>query len=570
MEAAWRLTFQGGVDSLAPLLVIVWHSEWMRPDRELWIELHNKLTTIAEAKEPVRILVIIFGDTPDDLGEEEEGNPLIVLLRALAADTLPDAELRSRHVGWASVSEASGFEKAAANWSPPKDPNESALLRLCAVCAEITDWPGGSKSKVELPSLTLTQFFQFLSDPVRFRASILHGAKNPQQERRRLSVLKWLAAHAQIPHSLPLKILVVDNDAKEPKESSQKVVARFVSLQRVSKCPLRFLREAEFYVVSTGFEDLKSEDRREKIPSTKYVAGRWEREDGIPSTIPWAELDLVLQDVMLGNSSGHVTGLELASFYFDACPQALVFLLTGLDIESLVVSGDVNWKFVDAVIPKDGLEGLWFEYGRCFRERFGSMFWLDWATARDPLDRNLLRHLYCSLRKWQIEPDILWHGQNLPEMIDHANRHITALWRLTNEFVGTLIENGGADDSILDRKHRVALALAVWMHDVGHRGDEYLTESMHIRASHAGISERLLLRNPDAYSLDWLLKEVRTFHEPCGRSDTTGRNERLKCRNREKCLGTNENLCLLREVGLLCGHHQSNTPLAARGKNECF
>ena len=554
MEAAWKQTFVEGFSTLSPLLVIVWHSEWVRSDHKLWVKLYQKLTSIHEK---TRILVLIFSETPDDVGEEEQGHPLTFFLRSLAADRLPDPGNRERPVGWASISDVARFQSAAVEWQPCSEPSESALLRLCMVCAELSEWPGGSGSK--LPSLTLTQFFQFLSDPIRFRASILHGAAKPQSERQRLNGLKWLAARALIPRSLPLKVLIVENDPNEPKKSAEKAAKRFKSLSEVSACPLGYLSKSEFYLVSEGFERLKTESARQTIRATKYVDG-WTKQNA-PEEIPWSELDLVLQDVMLGSTSARVSGLELASFYFDACPQALVFLLTRLDIESLVVSGDVNWKFVDAVIPKDGIESLWFEYSRCFRERFGRMFWPDWITGDNP-DRKLLRHLYGSLRKWQVEPDILWHGQTLPEMIDHAHRHITALWRLVNDFVGTLIENGGADDSILDRRHRVALALAVWMHDVGHRGDQYIAGSMEIRKSHAGISEGLLLRNPDAYSLGWLLKPDWLPHSACSEpGDNNGTKERMNCRIDDKCRGQDKSLCLLREVGLLCRHHQSNAPL---------
>jgi hypothetical protein len=181
--------------------------------------------------------------------------------------------------------------------------------------------------------------------------------------------------------------------------------------------------------------------------------------------------------------------------------------------------------------------------------------------------------LFGSLRKWQIEPDILWHGQNLPEMIDHAHRHITALWRFTNDFMGTLMENGGADRKVLSLRNRVAFATAVWMHDVGHRGDEYVSDSMDIRANHAGISERLLLRNPQAYTLDWLLDNEYVPKEECRRQDKVGRSARQECRNALKCKNGGA-ICLLREIGLLCRHHQSNAPLdegsiwrmAVRGK----
>ncbi len=316
------------------------------------------------------------------------------------------------------------------------------------------------------------------------------------------------------------------------------------------------MRDARVYLVSKGFDRLKSPDGREELK--KAFTSR--------EPFGWDEVDLVLQDIVLDDDSKTADGLELVPHYFEACPQALVFVLTSLDIESLVGSGDVNWKYVDCIISKRSLATLWYEYRRCFCERFGRMFWPDWRSIDDKhrQDRRLLRQLFGSLRKWQIEPDILWHGQNLPEMIDHANRHITALWRLTNDFIGTLMENGAANMEVISLRRWIALAIAVWMHDVGHRGDEYLAGPMDVRASHAGISERLLLRNPDAYTLGWLLSDSSIPHKPCRSNEnkTDGRTVRLECRNATQCRAeTEESLCLLREVGLLCRHHQSNAPL---------
>lgn len=569
MKAAWDQTFKEALDKLAPVLVIVWHDAWMRPQyRQLWGDLYNRLL---EIKGATRILMIVFGDTPNDLAEEQYGDPATVLLRALAADRQPQAGDPKPPVGWASITEVNRFETAAVQWHRPEETNKSALLRLCSVCAELSTWT--DRPSNNLPSLTLTQFFHFLADPVTFRARILHGVTDSSLERRRLNTLKWLAARVQVPRSLPLNVLFVENDSQEPIKSAQKVFDRLKFVGTDSACPLRYLQHSNCFVLSEGFHLLKSDQGRKDIRATKFTDGWSQRTQGPTAEIPWLELDLVLQDVMLGDDSGDITGLSLVSFYFDACPQALVFLLTGLDIESLVASGDVNWKFVDAVIAKDGFESLWFEYRRCFHERFGRMFWPGWARVGCPQssgtdvednERQLLRHMFRSLRKWQIEPDILWHGQTLPEMIDHANRHISALWRLVNDFVGTLIENGGADNSLLDLRHRVALALAVWMHDVGHRGDQYVIDSINIRKIHAGISERLLLRNPGAYGLDWLLAKDRTPYPGCRpnmEGKDTGRSDRLECRNQTECREGSQPLCLLREAGLLCRHHQSNAPL---------
>ena len=104
-------------------------------------------------------------------------------------------------------------------------------------------------------------------------------------------------------------------------------------------------------------------------------------------------------------------------------------------------------------------------------------------------------------------------------------------------------------------------ALAVWFHDIGHRGNDFTDDSVEIRASHAGISEYLLLRNPRAFGIEWL--KERCFLEDC-RSSREGLkdNKLLECRNRLACIGPSQNeLCPIRKLGLLCRHHQSNAPL---------
>lgn len=600
MEIAWKQIFKDGLKALSPCLVIVWHEEWLRSEHGLWAKLLEKLRSL-EAN--ARILVVIFGETPDLLGEEKIGNPVKFLLRALVADRAANAKERGGCVGWASISEVARFSSAAVEWSPKGRRDDSALMRLCEVCAAVSN----QKKKLEdYPSVTLEDFFLFLAEPAKFRAARLHGAETAEKGKMGLRLLKWLAAHALTPRKTPLKILLVENkpgkigttptrdDLRKQDNGEDRDLGKIdasiwgrLGNLALKTSPLGYLTEATIYLVTgdveSDFNSLRSvqgrKDLKAKVWKSSASSGRGKAKKGVD--IPWADIDLVLQDIVLDVEDPRLTGLELVSHYFEACPQALVFVLTSLDVESLVGSGDVNWRYVDCLVSKEAMETLWYEYRRCFQERYGRMFWPDWSCA-EPDDRKLLRGLFSSLRRWQIEPDILWHGQTLPEMIDHAHRHITALWKLTNDFIGTLLENGGADTEVLSLRHRVALAVAVWMHDVGHRGDEYIAGSMEIRASHAGISERLLLRNPAAYQLGWLLAESLIPHQSCRAKKSDGgdggRAERLDCRNETSCRskqgGKGQPLCLLREAGLLCRHHQSNAPLdgkslahmAGRGK----
>ncbi len=541
-------------NSKEPVVVIVWHHGWMQTKPNFWRQLHDVLEG---SSNPVRILVTFFGDTPDSFDSKESGKPLSFLIKTMAADVRRSPENHtSGAVGWASITNFTRHVSASVVWRKPDDNADSALLQLCLVAAALGDRRKPGKNSPPRPNLC--EFFRFLSYPDSFLTRCLHD--KPKDAIQGLRVIKWLAVHVTVPKSLPINILLIENKPNVLRKTDD-AIRKDLGHFNLSASPLGFFKKATFYLVEGDFEKLRTDADREEL-----IVKVWKplcSEAPQEAWVPWNEIkddiDLVLQDIVLDNDG--VTGLELVPNYFEACPQALVFLLTSLDVESLVGAGGVNWRYVDCVVSKNAMATLWYEYQRCFQERFGRMFWQDWGAATAG-NRKLLRNLFSSLRKWQIEPDILWHGQSLPEMIDHANRHITGLWRLTNDFVATLIENGGAKPQALSLPNKVALALAVWMHDVGHRGDEYVAGSMEIRASHAGISERLLLRNPDAYGLGWLRQSEHMPHKPCrSKSDTTGCKARLECRNQAGCNGEATPLCLLREVGLLCRHHQSNAPL---------
>jgi hypothetical protein len=608
MELAWEQTFQPGMDALAPRLVIVWHSEWMYPHHGLWNTLYDRLKAIHKGTR-IPVLVTIFGDTPDKVGEEKQDDPLGVFLRALREDADGDS---GRGCGWASLSDASHLKSEAIEW---KATPGSALLRLCKTCAALCDyWNGPAGVELQVP--TLSEFFQFLSDPAFFRARRLHDKQDGATQG--LRVLKWLASHATIPRSLPLNILLVENrpghfpdlrvvsesntcqvPAEDPRALStvNRSIHAALGPLELGATPLGFPREARVYVVSKDFERLKSAGGREDLERTLQAPNSGE---GVPvNDMPpfrWGEVDLVLQDIVLDDNTKKADGLDLVPHYFEACPQALVFVLTSLDVESLVGSGDVNWKFVDCLVSKSALATLWYEYRRCFRERFGRMLWKPWG---DPLtrerqeegaelgDRQSLRDLFGCLRRWQLEPAILGHGQGVQEMIDHAHRHISEVWRLADDFLGTFLDNCRPRDGHLSVPERMLFAMSVWLHDIGHRGDDFLTDSAEIRANHAGISEYLLLRNPEAFGIEWLktdfcLGACKTSPSgtqnycpappsvtppprsapPGGVDSPSAINLLLKCRNSLDCAQEKERgLCIIRKLGLLCRHHQSNAPL---------
>lgn len=585
-------------------LLIFWSLDSYDTDIE-WSELAVRLSELSDATlDILDILVVLPFQSPDQCERIAGGSSPRRLLRSLHADQ----DAAGSAPGWISYEELPAVldqpEGRFLSWSPRPKPSESHLVRYCRCMASLT------KSEGELPlepfligwdektdddvlqtgssAIGPSELHRFLADPTGFATRELHGASayvaspdgRPSQLEgkwtRKLEVLELLAGRLNVPRNLPLNILVVDNDIdglKDWVKLANRVFARDAGPLQ-DEWPgcysLSWLRDANWFLLSkqTEFDQLL----RGEWPSQ---AGVWQFDkDGNPQLegtceVPWGSLDLILQDIMLDPRDSEPTGLEIVPHYLEHCPQSLVFALTGMDVESLIRSGDPAWQQLDAVIPKRRLGSLWWQYYRAFRRRFGRSFWRSWLAADDGPGfgcRQSLRQLFSNLRRWSLEPAILTQGQGVQEMIDHGHRHITALWRLTDDTVGTLLENSSPG---LPTRDLMVFAMAVWLHDIGHRGNEFTDDPADVRAWHGGISEYLLLKNPSAFGLDWLLKNSPCItdlpDDPSHWSPPEPKDHPLlKCRNSLECTTeerTGPELCPIRKVGLLCRHHQSNAPL---------
>lgn len=407
-----------------------------------------------------------------------------------------------------------------------------------------------------------------LNSPGVFEAGLLHdhgkAAHQAEQVKKglerltRTQALAWRRVRAAHGRMAPLNVLIVDNTDwpgvyAYAKEQWQELV-----------------RDDHFRFCFHHYES-PALDRWRCLPLTSPGPGA-EVVSGSHKRIRWDRLDLILQDVHLG--SGEPLGYELAERYFERAPQAMVFLLTSMSLEALA-SSSVAGK-VDRILSKRFIRGLGWEYYQRFRELFGELLWRVWtqtATADKPpaqvkagqhlqppslTSSKQLRHLFGSLRKWSFEPEILFHGYALPEMVDHAYRHTRAVWDLAQGVLAPFLEQR---PEALSPEETVLLCLGIWMHDVGHVGDEHFVDSSDIRPMHGSISDRHLVRNPRALGLEWLLGDcVGECRRPRRASRDRACEARLKNINlREGCAGGH--ICSLRRVGLLARYHQQSAPM---------
>jgi len=552
------------------------------------------------AEEPVRILIAIPAPSPDWQCDIWPGYSPHWLLKSLIED-LNASGAYDACKPWTSFEDLPDRLTNTDNWAKWTRPKGdcSQLIRYCN-CMGILDkklevarfLKLGKDAKESAPmtkeDITTADLHRFLDNPTGYATRELHGVSPDEAVptgritvregiwARKIEVLEFLSGRLFVPRSLPLKILVVDNNINGLEGWANHSANVFGHLKSTFEShPFGWLKKAKWYVLNEQkqFEQIRTATGRFEIKGMqlwKWRNERWEREP-TNRTIKmkdWDKFDLVLQDIMLDRRDKEPTGLDLVPRYLELCPQALVFALTGMDVESLVRSGDIIWQYLDGVIPKRRLGSLWWQYYQAFCRRFGRMFWQPWLNAEDRKgkarieDRQSLRNLFGNLHKWALEPSILAHGQAVQEMIDHGHRHVSGLWQLADDVIGNVVENSAPTNGDLSVPDRMLFAMAVWLHDVGHRGDDFTATSTEIRVNHAGISEYLLLRDPKAFGIDWLMDfcipECKNKKIPSGVEN----NFLLECRNRLNCKSDERGeLCPIRKLGLMCRHHQSNAPL---------
>ena len=405
---------------------------------------------------------------------------------------------------------------------------------------------------------------QFLLNGKHHHASWLHSYGSPEGfkkaekfiEKRTKGILKFLeresnAGSRLLPKDISLNVLVVENNIKAFK-AYQEIGLRAARLWETGGKISWYIKEKEFSKWET---ELRREKQHNK-PAIEVKPIDWDNLDDIektpPVSISCCEIDLVLQDIFLSNSLDSPLGYQLTDHYFDLMPQAIVFLLTSMDVEHLSASG-ISHR-ADAVISKTRMSAIWWYYYQAFIELFGFMFWEPWSKNDE--DRPKLRGLFGCLRRWIKEPEILWHGQNLPEMVDHGHQHITELWSFSREILGTAIELSPKFAREFNTEMRILVALGIWLHDVGHRGDSFNTDPISIRDSHGAISEKLLFENPEAFGLGWLLMSCEYWKEPFPGGCTSESRQGIR-----NTVEPAKKLCMLRKLGLICRSHQSSAPI---------
>jgi hypothetical protein len=281
------------------------------------------------------------------------------------------------------------------------------------------------------------------------------------------------------PYQGPLTCLMVDDKVEELKGYVAQVPPEIETLTKGYHLD---------YVEYDGADDMRANALRLE----KKINAQLKKDGRNPLVIM---LDLNL-------TGSQASGLELGEAFFAEVrrrwPFIPLFALTRYrDVETIM---RISRLGANGYIYKPSVALLPFLIGLFLQKEFGPVLDLlgseNWAVA------------FRQILSWKNMPHILWFGDKVPIMVDHGLSHSRNLWSLMN----SLYESLGGDqterkagllhimgDGPNAEENLIAFLLAIWLHDIGHKGDQRYQSPPEVRRFHGAISAGLLSTRPDIY-----------------------------------------------------------------------
>jgi len=218
-------------------------------------------------------------------------------------------------------------------------------------------------------------------------------------------------------------------------------------------------------------------------------------------SLPLSSFDVILVDISLEENGKRceVDGIDFANVLREVCPGIPVFIF------SIISDYDVIQKAfskgADLYVIKNQVFSVPFLYHAYIKE-MGKLIGLI-------EEKSLRRSLLGNIRYWKYKKNYLWFGDKCYHMIDHSFSHISDDWEIANSILFPIISRGGLKEEYKLRNGRVtrdellySFCMAIWLHDIGHKGNDRYGEPHLIRDTHSVISGELVLSLPEAFGIE--------------------------------------------------------------------
>lgn len=255
--------------------------------------------------------------------------------------------------------------------------------------------------------------------------------------------------------------------------------------------------------------------------------------------------ELILIDMFLGLDLSGSDFLKILSRKYPHIPAFIVSSSEDFDLISKTIK-----EGADFYILKKYAISIPHYVRKCY-ESLGKII-LSFKSNRD-IQPNLIGNL----RYWRFYPDSLWFGDKCYHMINHSYEHTMNDWGLLNELLVPILEKEGRVD--ITELNLYCLCMAVWLHDMGHSGNERYGTPYEIRDNHGIISGEFILKYPDLCRIYNDDKEIESLYKNIVFPFGTQQKSVIQlifenAMDRKK-------LCTLEKIALLCIYHKSNSPV---------
>lgn len=211
--------------------------------------------------------------------------------------------------------------------------------------------------------------------------------------------------------------------------------------------------------------------------------------DDTPTSIPSLDkFGLILLDLHLGDDE--LCGQTILKELIISNPEIPVFILSS--IEDSVTIIETLQKGADYYVPKSRLLSLPGRINNYFQELGELLNHIQNAELR--------KNIIGNLRKWRFTQKVLWFGDKCYHMIDHSYNHALNDWNIANQLLPPILDKLKENNKISD-VNIYSFCMAIWLHDIGHKGNERYGEPHEIRDLHGLISAELILKHPEHYGI---------------------------------------------------------------------
>ena len=464
--------------------------------------------------------------------------------------------------------------------------DKGVLDKVQSLISELRNTYYNIKSKIKGRKFP-KNFSEFLKDAgdyfgagVEERERVSHGKSKEKQGLRKLKIqiANLLAGIARMKlmklrqnenkNENKIKVLLIDNnpekDIAEIDERYSGLFEKALTIEEVFKLMEDSL-ETYFYEYKENMKDILSykeflkdlKKMKEEKKTEIKVKCRKVEEDGYSTEII-SSFDLILVDMYLGEEQPD--GIEILNNLTEVCPEVPAFVLSiSDDFEVIHKAAKAG---ADYYIIKNQVFSLPFVYYK-YLENVGKI--LNCFQ-----DESYKRNLLGNIRYWHFKKNLLWFGDKCYHMIDHSFKHTLDDWNHLNQVLVPLInkrskkkffkkywdrdndENGNDDENNKELTDELlySFCMAIWLHDIGHKGSSHHGEPHLIRDNHGYIAGELILKYPEVFNII----DKDNYYKNFDFSDVSA-VEAVYGRNRK-------GLTLYEMIALFAMYHKSNAPIA--------